>query len=58
VRASYSCLDTCTGTVPSGTAINTRTVGVHKFEVTDRYESHNPAVFMFRYTVVASRHKR
>jgi hypothetical protein len=58
VRASYSCLDTCTGTVPSGSKINTRSIGVHTFEVTDRYESHNPAVYKLRYTVVAKRDKR
>lgn len=57
VKASYSCLDTCTGTVPSGKKINTRRVGVHTFKVMDQYESHNPAVYTFRYTVVAARHK-
>jgi hypothetical protein len=58
VKASYSCLDTCTGTVPTGSAINTSSVGVHKFEVTERYESHNAAVSTFSYTVVAAEHKR
>ena len=29
MKASYSCLDTCTGTVPNGSAIDTSKVGAH-----------------------------
>jgi hypothetical protein len=54
VEASYSCLDTCSGTVPSGSPIDTTTAGTHSFEVTDRYESHGPAVSTVTYTVVAA----
>ena len=58
VKASYSCLDTCTGTVASGSPINTRSVGLHTFEVTEQYESHDPAVSRFSYTVVAAKGKQ
>ena len=55
VKAAYSCRDACTGTVPSGGAIDTRRTGVHRFRITDRNLSHNPAVSTVRYTVVASK---
>jgi hypothetical protein len=51
VDASYSCLDSCSGTVPSGSPIDTSTVGVHSFQVTDRYLSHPVAVSTVHYTV-------
>jgi hypothetical protein len=53
VDASYACLDSCTGTVASGSPIDTSTLGVHTFQVSDQLESHPAAVTTVHYTVVA-----
>jgi IPT/TIG domain-containing protein len=53
VNASYACLHSCiNATAASGSPIDTSTLGVHSFTVSDQLASHTPAVSTVHYTIV------